>query len=408
MAGMIPKDGRQGSPRGLQIAAAYGQERGASIRNRSNHVLLELVRSDKLGGTASFVAHVLMSQEAIDTTHTATLEARFILDLNGQRPLFPWHFQAGLSNSQVPRWKDSDGRREGEAEQDELNLQVEQLELELQLKDLKVTEEKEKAEEKLKKVKDMRAGLAPIHVAARDGKVDEMKKLFHQGTNKEERTKNGDTALHWAATGGHAEIINFLLDSGVVKAKNAFGESPLHCAAESGQNAIMQVMLKHFNQECADDYGVGPSDPMLRPRTSLAAPPCFWQLTAEATTSEEDQRPTALHLAAAKGREPIVKLMLEFRANKDCQDSFGRTALNHAAWNGHAAIVEQLLTKGADKDRPDQQGWTPLTVSAFYGHSRVVERLLYAGASKDHQDNGGAGPRMRRFGEIRRAELWSR
>ena len=30
----------------------------------------------------------------------------------------------------------------GEAEQDELNLQVEQLELELQLKDLKVTEEK--------------------------------------------------------------------------------------------------------------------------------------------------------------------------------------------------------------------------------------------------------------------------
>lgn len=38
---------------------------------------------------------VLMSQEAIDTTHTATLEARFILDLNGQRPLFPWHFQVG-------------------------------------------------------------------------------------------------------------------------------------------------------------------------------------------------------------------------------------------------------------------------------------------------------------------------
>ena len=36
-----------------------------------------------------------MSQEAIDTTHTATLEARFILDLNGQRPLFPWHFQVG-------------------------------------------------------------------------------------------------------------------------------------------------------------------------------------------------------------------------------------------------------------------------------------------------------------------------
>ena len=65
------------------------------------------------------------------------------------------------------------------------------------------------------------------------------------------------------------------------------------------------------------------------------------------------ERHVLLRIAALRGREEAVKLLLEpFRTPKldDRQDETGKTALHEAAFNGHATVTELLLKQGATVD----------------------------------------------------------
>jgi ankyrin repeat protein len=51
--------------------------------------------------------------------------------------------------------------------------------------------------------------------------------------------------------------------------------------------------------------------------------------------------------AAKKGREAVVKLLLEKGAELESKDGDGRTPLLWAAAGGHEAVVKLLLEEGA-------------------------------------------------------------
>lgn len=57
---------------------------------------------------------------------------------------------------------------------------------------------------------------------------------------------------------------------------------------------------------------------------------------------------TPLWLAAAKGHEAIVRLLIKEGADIHIKDKHGRTPLLLAAMKGHEAILQLLLNKGAD------------------------------------------------------------
>jgi ankyrin repeat domain-containing protein 50 len=70
------------------------------------------------------------------------------------------------------------------------------------------------------------------------------------------------------------------------------------------------------------------------------------QLLLEKGTDVEaktDDGWTALHRAAAQGREAVVQLLLEKRADVEAKTDDGYTALHWAAERGHKAVV-RLLT----------------------------------------------------------------
>ena len=72
-----------------------------------------------------------------------------------------------------------------------------------------------------------------IQDAAKDGNLDKVKALV-QANPKLVTSKDaeGKTALHWAATGGHKEVVQFLLDSKAdVHAKDNDGKTPLDLAS---------------------------------------------------------------------------------------------------------------------------------------------------------------------------------
>jgi ankyrin repeat protein len=101
---------------------------------------------------------------------------------------------------------------------------------------------------------------------------------------------------------------------------------------------------------------------------------------------------TPLSYAAGSGHEAVVNLLLEKGAELDSKDPDGRTPLSRAAGSGHEAVVNLLLEKGAELDSKDENGQTPLSHAANRGQEAMVKVLLEKGAELDSEDQDGKTP----------------
>eukprot|EP00947_MAST-08B_sp_MAST-8B-sp1_P003946 g3946.t1 len=107
---------------------------------------------------------------------------------------------------------------------------------------------------------------------------------------------------------------------------------------------------------------------------------------------------TSLWIAADKGHDNIVALLLEEGADKDKAAAEDRTPLFAAAMRGHETTVALLLEAGVDTDKYCEVqddcwgGMAPVHVAARYGHHAVVALLLKHGVDKDQETvSGGWG-----------------
>jgi ankyrin repeat protein len=128
----------------------------------------------------------------------------------------------------------------------------------------------------------------------------------------------GDTALMWAAAGGHDNVVALLLERGaMVDNRNLFGFTALFYAAVKDQPAVMTLLLK----KGAD-------------------------IDAKSGTGE-----TALFYAAKSGYRTCTALLLEKGARTEEKDNDGNTAQMLAARNGHHAIAAMI---GAEEARREE------------------------------------------------------
>jgi len=97
---------------------------------------------------------------------------------------------------------------------------------------------------------------------------------------------------------------------------------------------------------------------------------------------------TALMLAAMKGREDIVRVLIERGAALDPE---GWTPLHYAAAGDARAIVALLLARGVRVDPRAPNGRTPLMLAASYASEDMVDQLLHAGADPVARDKQGLG-----------------
>jgi len=80
-----------------------------------------------------------------------------------------------------------------------------------------------------------------------------------------------------------------------------------------------------------------------------------------------------LHIAARKGRDELIPLLLSSRCNPDLRDIDGWTPLHHATFNGMDASVQLLLRAHADARIQGKIGLTPWMVSMLPTHAGTLQ-----------------------------------
>jgi len=80
-------------------------------------------------------------------------------------------------------------------------------------------------------------------------------------------------------------------------------------------------------------------------------------------------------IASAERHEPLVRALLDARADVNVINVYGRTALWYAALYGDRVILRALLEAGADKSIRDRDGVTSQAIAARKGHTDVVKLL---------------------------------
>ena len=183
-------------------------------------------------------------------------------------------------------------------------------------------------------------GRAPLHYAAREGRVEVMKLLLERGAYPNAWDNGGMTPLHYAAERGDVEIVRLLLEKWAYpNARDQMGRTPLHEATKNGHVDVVRLLLEH---------GANPN------------------------AKDEDGR-TPLHEATKNGHVDVVKLLLEHGADPNAQNEKGETPLHTAARWGRVDVVRLLLERGADFKSRDAEGRTPVDVASASVKNVFVE-----------------------------------
>lgn len=137
-----------------------------------------------------------------------------------------------------------------------------------------------------------RAGLTPLHEAAKRGLLDKIKSLVEGGEDVNVQNGKGDTPLYYAVLNGHTEIAEILIrNSANVGTKSpVLQRTLLHVAASKGRCNIIKLLVQS---------GV---DPNLPDRIRVLPMHLFCLNIQEGTTEDLHNIQEALEILSCDGR----------------------------------------------------------------------------------------------------------
>lgn len=157
------------------------------------------------------------------------------------------------------------------------------------------------------------SGKTCLMIACYAGQEDAVKLLRKRGVSWDSRDKNGLTAVHWAADGGHDDLLLWMLRDG------AKVDMP---DALNGWTPLMRV-------------------------------------------------------ACLSGNEDVAEVLIAKQADVNKIDNSGKTILMAASMNGHFNLVRLLVEKGANIYLKNREGKTALEFAQSFDRHRIIKYLEY-------------------------------
>ena len=209
-----------------------------------------------------------------------------------------------------------------------------------------------------------------------------------------ERDNHGRTVLHIACQKNSTKAATIIIQkfkSLICRLEDKDGRTPLHAAAASKANNILEEILKTGVQ--ADQGDVDGCTPL-----HLA---CFYNgpSTAKILLEYSADRDAldyggrhALHYACYNNAVKAAQYLIDIGVKVDIKDNDGSTPLHHACYGKAVQAVGVLLTRQAFVEVRDVRGNTPLHEAAKQNSENIVRLLLAAGANTESYDNEGNRP----------------
>jgi ankyrin repeat protein len=259
-----------------------------------------------------------------------------------------------------------------------------------------------------------------------------VKLLVQRGADVEARGYFETTALHKAATGGHEDVVVFLMEHGAeANSRDCANCTPLMCASMEGHIRVAQVILERTGLEALGDEDDGYYRPLnyaamngqeemlaflLRTCGEADRPKqwivdalkvaCFYDqmgslrvllnhLGEGGLTLKDEEGWTPLHCAAcARGSAEVTAFLLQSGAECNVATYAGETPLSMALKGNNVPAVLMLLkhSGGHGLDDKYEEGKTLLHMACSLGYAEIVRALLLAGANHSLTDQAGNRP----------------
>lgn len=222
----------------------------------------------------------------------------------------------------------------------------------------------------------------PLLAALNANQMDMAAFLLDQGADPRVKDRFDNTALHLAARFGDPEMMRRLVDLGVnVDARNNLSKTALHIAAERRRVAAIRILAEGgADLDALDPSGRAPIDYALKhadPKPARALVEAGASIVASETTAL-----SRTEMAAAKGWNFAVERALQEAQAVGAEDLRSRLveqAFERAFTNMDRELIDYLIAQGARLDTEAPGGLSRLHLAAELDGRQLVKELADRG-----------------------------
>ncbi|KAJ7180237.1 ankyrin repeat-containing domain protein [Mycena crocata] len=178
------------------------------------------------------------------------------------------------------------------------------------------------------------------------------------------------TSLAWAAVLGHEETFEFLMTA---------GHDDAELSKDSENNTILMLLADYtpinlVNSRPSSVDVMGAALRMAR---------LYYDRYPDILDWSNVHGKTALHIAALKGHEELVRMLCDFGADVDLSDNKGNTPLHYASSWGHIPVVQLLIERGCQYAAKNNEGFS----ASDYAYSFSTKDTLQDTARLQFENN---------------------
>jgi ankyrin repeat protein len=226
--------------------------------------------------------------------------------------------------------------------------------------------------------------------ACKSGKeraLSQVRQLLASGADVNRRDPKGNTALHHAAKYGNSWVTIELIDHHTdINAETRDGYTPLMLAARNRRGEVLEILAAYGPRPSGQDAdGTSSSRPVREPDFSF-----FRKEAARIAGLPEKERMAAVDKAVQSGQMVTVARMIAAGSiSLEESDHHARTLLAIAAQRGDEAMIRLLLCAGARVDAVDMDWNTPLMHAVKQKQPKAIRALLQGRASTSQTNHEG-------------------
>jgi len=250
---------------------------------------------------------------------------------------------------------------------------------------------------------------SPIFQEVRAGKTEAIKERIRNCENCAEKDENGNTPLHVAAQEGQTEIVDILTTepdcSGLgnwlysffyavtlpnKNEQNNDGNTPLHCAIESGHTGAAECLLqKKANTEILNNENIPAAFSAIKRDNPELIPLLIKYSLIQQKRNNGD---TMLHYALKENKRRTAERLAEIPVIVEERNNEGKTPAIVATDINNLDGLELLKKKGVNLNAPGRYGCRPIHNATMRGNYEAVRYLLEHNIFVDSTDVDGNTP----------------